>query len=121
MKANADIAVPQCPSISSVVVVQRTKIKLICKKVEMCGGKSLYPTWNLIVSLKLWNLKILYLYFTLQVQLVAQRGLHTTGGYIVYASYTHEMIFDYHKDDIYWCTADIDDYGLFLYCIWTSF
>ena len=33
--------------------------------------------------------------------------LHTTGGYLVYASYTHEIIFDYHKDDIYWCTADI--------------
>ena len=33
--------------------------------------------------------------------------LHTTGGYMVYASYTHEIIFDYHDDDIYWCTADV--------------
>jgi len=33
--------------------------------------------------------------------------LHTTGGYLVYASYTHEIVFDYHKGDIYWCTADI--------------
>jgi acetyl-CoA synthetase len=33
--------------------------------------------------------------------------LHTTGGYLVYASYTHELVFDYHEDDIYWCTADI--------------
>ena len=33
--------------------------------------------------------------------------LHTTGGYLVYASYTHELVFDYHKGDIYWCTADI--------------
>tara|TARA_B100001115_G_C15838442_1_gene419735 strand:- start:1517 stop:2776 length:1260 start_codon:yes stop_codon:yes gene_type:complete len=33
--------------------------------------------------------------------------LHTTGGYIVYSSYTHEIIFDYQPDDIYWCTADI--------------
>ena len=33
--------------------------------------------------------------------------LHTTGGYIVYASYTHEIIFDYHDKDIYWCTADV--------------
>ena len=33
--------------------------------------------------------------------------LHTTGGYIVYASYTHEIIFDYHDNDIYWCTADV--------------
>ncbi|MHC4953778.1 MAG: acetate--CoA ligase [Planctomycetota bacterium] len=32
--------------------------------------------------------------------------LHTTGGYLVYASYTHEKVFDCHEDDIYWCTAD---------------
>jgi acetyl-CoA synthetase len=33
--------------------------------------------------------------------------LHTTGGYLVYASYTHEIVFDYHDGDIYWCTADV--------------
>jgi len=33
--------------------------------------------------------------------------LHTTGGYLVYASYTHEIVFDLKPDDIYWCTADV--------------
>jgi acetyl-CoA synthetase len=33
--------------------------------------------------------------------------LHTTGGYLTYASYTHEMVFDHRADDVYWCTADI--------------
>jgi acetyl-CoA synthetase len=33
--------------------------------------------------------------------------LHTTGGYMVYASFTHELVFDYHPGDIYWCTADV--------------
>ncbi|GAB4197841.1 MAG: acetate--CoA ligase [Wenzhouxiangellaceae bacterium] len=33
--------------------------------------------------------------------------LHTTGGYLVYASFTHQYVFDYHDGDIYWCTADI--------------
>jgi acetyl-CoA synthetase len=33
--------------------------------------------------------------------------LHTSGGYLVYASYTHEIVFDYHDGDIYWCTADV--------------
>jgi acetyl-CoA synthetase len=33
--------------------------------------------------------------------------LHTTGGYLVYAAYTHEIVFDYHPGDIYWCTADV--------------
>ena len=48
--------------------------------------------------------------------------LHTTGGYLVYTSYTHELIFDYNPGDIYWCTADLGwitghsyiVYGLFL-------
>jgi acetyl-CoA synthetase len=33
--------------------------------------------------------------------------MHTTGGYMVYASFTHELVFDYHDGDIYWCTADV--------------
>ncbi|MFS2175983.1 acetate--CoA ligase [Rhizobium pisi] len=33
--------------------------------------------------------------------------LHTTGGYLVYASMTHEYVFDYHHGDVYWCTADV--------------
>ncbi len=33
--------------------------------------------------------------------------LHTTGGYLVYASMTHEYVFDYHPNEIYWCTADV--------------
>jgi len=33
--------------------------------------------------------------------------LHTTGGYLVFAAYTHEIVFDYHDGDIYWCTADV--------------
>jgi len=33
--------------------------------------------------------------------------LHTTGGYLVFISYTHEMVFDLREDDVYWCTADV--------------
>ena len=33
--------------------------------------------------------------------------LHTTGGYLAYASYTHEIVFDYHPGETYWCTADV--------------
>ena len=33
--------------------------------------------------------------------------LHTTGGYIVYASMTHQYVFDYHDGDVYWCAADV--------------
>jgi acetyl-CoA synthetase len=38
----------------------------------------------------------------------APKGVvHTTGGYLVYASMTHQYVFDYHEGDIYWCTADV--------------
>jgi acetyl-CoA synthetase len=33
--------------------------------------------------------------------------MHTTGGYLVYGSYTQKIVFDYHDGDIYWCTADL--------------
>ncbi|MEL7257523.1 MAG: acetate--CoA ligase [Pseudomonadota bacterium] len=33
--------------------------------------------------------------------------VHTTGGYLVYAAMTHELVFDYHEGDVYWCTADV--------------
>jgi len=33
--------------------------------------------------------------------------LHTSGGYLVYAAYTHECVFDLREDDVYWCTADV--------------
>jgi len=33
--------------------------------------------------------------------------VHTTGGYLTYAAMTHEIVFDYHDGDIYWCTADV--------------
>ena len=38
----------------------------------------------------------------------APKGVvHTTGGYLVWASMTHELVFDYHEGDVYWCTADV--------------
>ena len=33
--------------------------------------------------------------------------LHTTGGYLVYVSMTHEQVFDYRPGEVYWCTADV--------------
>jgi len=37
----------------------------------------------------------------------AKGVLHTSGGYLVFASMTHQYVFDYHDGDIYWCTADV--------------
>ena len=51
--------------------------------------------------------RILYLYYTLLVRPKPKGVLHTTAGYIVYASITHKYVFNYINGDIYWCTADV--------------
>ena len=53
-------------------------------------------------------LKIHYLFCIHRVLQEKPKGvLHTSGGYLVYASMTHEYIFNYKDNDIYWCTADV--------------
>ena len=53
-------------------------------------------------------LKIRYSFYIPLDLLVSPKGvMHTTGGYMVYASMTHEYIFNYKEGDVYWCTADV--------------
>ena len=108
MKANADKALLETPSISSVLVVKRTGVD-----VEMNEGRDLW--WHEQISSASDNCDPqemdaedpLFILYTSGSTGKPKGVLHTSGGYLVYASYTHEMIFDYQKDDIYWCTADI--------------
>ena len=108
MKANADKALLETPSISSVLVVKRTGVD-----VEMTEGRDLW--WHEQISSASNNCDPqemdaedpLFILYTSGSTGKPKGVLHTSGGYLVYASYTHEMIFDYQKDDIYWCTADI--------------
>ena len=108
MKANADKALLETPSISSVLVVKRTGVD-----VAMTEGRDLW--WHEQISSASNNCDPeemdaedpLFILYTSGSTGKPKGVLHTSGGYLVYASYTHEMIFDYQKDDIYWCTADI--------------
>ena len=108
MKANADKALLETPSISSVLVVKRTGVD-----VAMTEGRDLW--WHEQISSASNNCdpeemdadEPLFILYTSGSTGKPKGVLHTSGGYLVYASYTHEMIFDYQKDDIYWCTADI--------------
>jgi len=108
MKANADKALIETPSISSVLVVKRTGVD-----VAMIEGRDLW--WHEQISIASNNCSPeemdaedpLFILYTSGSTGKPKGVLHTSGGYLVYASYTHEMIFDYQKDDIYWCTADI--------------
>ena len=108
MKSNADNAVAQTPSIEHVIVVQRTgePIEMSDKRdlwwhEEMGKADAVCPPEEMDAE------DPLFILYTSGSTGKPKGVLHTTGGYLVYASYTHELVFDYHEDDIYWCTADI--------------
>ena len=108
LKENSDKALEKCPDVKTVFVVKRT------------GGGV-----NMLLGRDFWYHDIikdvssdcspeemdaedpLFILYTSGSTGKPKGVLHTSGGYLVYASYTHEMIFDYHEGDVYWCTADV--------------
>jgi len=109
-KASADAALTECPSIKTVIVVNRVGDKIKCDWTE---GRDLWwhdemakvdavcePEWMDAED-------PLFILYTSGSTGKPKGVMHTTGGYLVYTSYTHKMVFDYHEDDVYWCTADI--------------
>ena len=108
LKANVDIALEKTDLVKNVLVVKRTgndidfdsnrdlwwheeknKVDENCKPVEMNAEDPLFILYTSGSTGK------------------PKGVLHTSGGYLVYASMTHEYVFNYKEDDIYWCTADV--------------
>ncbi|MBT5441143.1 MAG: acetate--CoA ligase [Candidatus Marinimicrobia bacterium] len=108
MKLNADEAVDQTPSIKNVIVVRRTG-----ESVNMVEGRDVW--WQdemekadeLCPPVEMDAEDPLFILYTSGSTGKPKGILHTSGGYLVYANYTFEKIFDHKKEDIYWCTADI--------------
>ena len=108
MKANADAAVAECPSIEKVVVVKRTG-----DAVDFDASRDIW--WHEVMADADAECKPtvmnaedpLFILYTSGSTGKPKGVLHTTGGYLVYTSYTHQQVFDYHEGDVYWCTADI--------------
>ena len=108
MKANADAAVAECPSIEKVVVVARTG-----DTVDFDASRDIW--WHEAMAdaeaecePEAMNAEDpLFILYTSGSTGKPKGVLHTTGGYLVYTSYTHQQVFDYHEGDVYWCTADI--------------
>lgn len=108
MKANADAAVAECPSIEKVVVVERTG-----DAVDFDASRDIW--WHEAMTdadtecePTVMNAEDpLFILYTSGSTGKPKGVLHTTGGYLVYTSYTHQQVFDYHEGDVYWCTADI--------------
>ena len=108
LKANTDAALAQCPDVKTVVVVQRT-----ANNVAMQDGRDIwYHEEKAAVSADCPAEEMnaedpLFILYTSGSTGKPKGVLHTTGGYMVYASMTHEYVFDYKDGDIYWCTADV--------------
>ena len=108
MKSNADIALKNTPSIETVIVVQRTGEEVAMQEGRDFWWKELMETAdNICQPVEMDAEDPLFILYTSGSTGKPKGVLHTTGGYMVYTSFTHELVFDYHPGDIYWCTADI--------------
>ncbi len=108
LKANTDKALANCPSVKSCIVVKRTG-----GDIGWVDGRDV---WYHDVTAaaapdcapeEMNAEDPLFILYTSGSTGKPKGVLHTTGGYMVYASMTHEYVFDYHDGDIYWCTADV--------------
>jgi len=108
MKSNADIALQNTPSIENVFVVKRTGEEISMQdKRDLWWDDCMDHANDICPPVEMDAEDPLFILYTSGSTGKPKGILHTTGGYLVYASYTHEMVFDYQPDDIYWCTADI--------------
>jgi len=108
LKANTDAALASCPDCSKVIVVKRTGGAIdwvegrdVWYHEAMNGASADCPAEEMNAE------DPMFILYTSGSTGKPKGVLHTTGGYMVYASMTHQYVFDYHDGDIYWCTADV--------------
>ncbi len=108
LKANTDAALKSCPMCKTVVVVKRTG-----GKIDWAEGRDYW--YHDITSAQSEECQPeemnaedpLFILYTSGSTGKPKGVMHTSGGYIVYASMTHEYVFDYKDGEVYWCTADV--------------
>ena len=108
LKANVDAAAEKVACLKTVLVVKRTGGDVVMK-----AGRDVYyedaaKGVSADCPAEPMNAEDpLFLLYTSGSTGKPKGVVHTTGGYLVYASMTHQYVFDYHDGDIYWCTADV--------------
>ena len=108
LKANTDAALENCPDCNKVIVVRRTggdvawvEGRDVWYHEAMSAASADCPPEEMSAE------DPMFILYTSGSTGKPKGVLHTTGGYMVYASITHQYVFDYHDGDIYWCTADV--------------
>ena len=108
LKKITDEALNDCPNVKKCIVVKRTG-----NEINWVDGRDIYYSEMIknvsdeCAAEEMSAEDPLFILYTSGSTGKPKGVLHTTGGYMVYASMTHQYIFDYKKNDIYWCTADI--------------
>ena len=108
LKTNTDAALENCPDCNKVIVVHRTG-----GDVAWVEGRDVWYHEAMSVASadcppeEMSAEDPMFILYTSGSTGKPKGVLHTTGGYMVYASMTHQYVFDYHDGDIYWCTADV--------------
>ena len=108
LKKIADEALSQCPNVKKCIVVKRTGNQVSWDDQRDVSYEELIAKVSAKCDPEEMNAEDpLFILYTSGSTGKPKGVLHTSGGYIVYASMTHQYIFDYKPKDIYWCTADI--------------
>ena len=108
LKDNTDKALVRCPDVETCLVVRRTG-----SEVGWTSGRDVW--YHEVMETASEDCPVeameaedpLFILYTSGSTGKPKGVLHTTGGYLVYSSLTHELVFDYHPGDVFWCTADV--------------
>ncbi len=108
LKRNSDKALERCPDVDTLIVVRHTG-----GDVDWTEGRDYWLHEEMAeapIECEPEQMDAedpLFILYTSGSTGKPKGLLHTTGGYMVYTSLTHELIFDYHEGDVFWCTADV--------------
>ncbi len=107
LKGNTDKALESCPSIEHCIVVKRTGGEIDWNERDVWYHELMEEAEAECPAEEMNAEDPLFILYTSGSTGKPKGVLHTTGGYMVYTSMTHQYVFDYHDGDVYWCTADI--------------